>query len=336
MSKDSKNTELSEKIKKSITRNFGSICFSGKDVIGRQSKPLQLSPSLNLALRGGIPSGSITLCSGKQKSGKSTSTLSFCAVCQQQGLYVYYLDIEHRLKEMNLSQISGLKNDPEHMMIIQSSQDKILTAEDFLTIAENIVKDHPNCVLVLDSASAVCSEKELLSDFKAAARNDGPKLFAQFCRKISNIIAVNNITVWIIQHLIANTSGWGNPFMEDSGNKLQYHCDTKLRIKSSKEWAIGEKQIGLIVTWQIPTSAYGALPNTEVESYIRFGKGIDDLAEYINLGIEFGSIEKAGAWFEFGGKKCQGFEKLYQELENNDELKQKLIGEVRTICGMDI
>ena len=52
---------------------------------------------------------------------------------------------------------------------------------------------------------------------------------ASFCRKLGNVVPVNRSIVWIIQHLIANTSGYGSPFMEDGGNKIVYQGDVKIR-----------------------------------------------------------------------------------------------------------
>lgn len=329
--------ESVEKVRKNIIKQFGdNICLSGNEVVGRKQDMLKISPSLNLGMRGGIPSGTITIISGKMKMGKTTTVLSFAAKCQAAGMHVYYADIEFRLKKMNLEGIAGLHIDQDHFTVIQSSKEKILTAEDHLTIAEMICHDHPNALYIMDSASALCSEKESLADMKAAARNDGPKLLAQFTRKVSNVIPVNNVTVCIIQHLIANTSGYGVPFMEDGGNKIQYAMDTKLRIKSSKPWEEKDVTVGLIVTWQIVTSAFGAAPNTEVESFIRFGKGIDDLKEYVELGTNLGLIKKAGAWYEFEGEKYQGGENLYRYFDSNEVDRTKLIEKVSELCGMNL
>lgn len=335
------NLKYVEKIRKELTKAYGAgICKSGKEIIENKKQVLKIGPALNAAMNGGFLEGGIITCSGKQKGGKTTTTLSFISECQKAGRHVYYHDIELRLKPLNLAGISGLKNDPENLTVIASERGKILRAEDHLSIIEQVANSHPGAVIIMDSASALCSEKESNSEMTAQFRADGPKLLSQFCRKISNVIAVNNVTLWIIQRLITNTSGYGAMYNEDGGLAVQYSLNDKLRLKSHKNWTVGsgdnEKTIGLILTWQIVTSGLGALPGTECTSYIRFGRGIDHTMEYIDLGLKLGFVEKAGAWFSYGDTKVQGEAKLYDYFDQNPDKILELRNKLCDIYGFDI
>lgn len=323
---------------KELRKKYGdTICISGKQLMDRPQIILPLSPAFNLNLKGGIPSGTLSIFSEKPKCGKTSTVLSFIAKCQAAGKYVYYMDIEYRLKKMNIMNIDGLHLDEEHMTIIRSSEEKIMHAEDYLEAGEYIANSHPGCVIIYDSASALCSEKESTADIKAQARNDGPKLLASFTRKLSNVIAINDITMVMIQHLIANTSGYGPAWMEDGGNKIIYAMDTKMRIKSSKAWTVGsgenEKQIGLLITWEVVTGALGCIPGTEFDSYLRFNMGVDSLMELIDMGVSTSVISKSGTWFTLGDLKCQGVEKFHMGMREKPELQKTLVTELESIFG---
>lgn len=246
----------------------------------------------------------------------TTTVMQFCANAQSLGKKVFYVDAEGRFKPMNL-QVHNMQ--PNNMTVIRSTQDRQYTGEEFLTIVTQIIKDKENvgCVIVIDSASALCPADEINEEVSGSKRSSNPKILSNFCKKMAGIVPVMNTTVVIIQHLIANTSGYGAPWMEDGGVKAQYQADVKIRSKAGKKWLDGEKQIGQTVEWDVVTSALGP-PGTKVESYIRYGYGIDDITENCLLASDLGIINKAGAWYSLpDGKKFQGQEKLYQFLKEN-------------------
>lgn len=276
------------------------------------------------------------------RTHNTTTGLSFAANVQKPeygGRHVYYLDIEGRIKAMNISGINGLQLDK--FTLIQSKKGKILTAENFLTIAEKIIRDHPGCLLILDSSSALCAEKEMVGDIKADTRVSGPRLLAQFCRKLGNVVPVNDCIVWIIQHLIANTSGYGPAFSEDGGNKIQYQEDVKIRAKKEQPWMVGsgenQKKVGQIIPWTMLTSALGGISGSTTDSYLRYGYGIDELKELITICCNLGMITVAGSWFTYEGinetVKVQGSDKLYEYFVTHPEDREKLNNEFRSLMG---
>ena len=200
-------------------------------------------------------------------------------------------------------------------------------AQDFLQEFTNIIKTVPGCVLIIDSTSALCATKEFSEDITSQARNEGPKLLATFCRKMASIVPVQDSILIIIQHLIANTSGYGSPYYEDGGNKIQYQADIKMRCSSFQKWNLvptdDTTRVGQVVNWQIITSALGA-PGGKIQSYLRYGYGVDDIKEYISLGLDMAIIEKGGAWYTFGELKAQGEEKLRNALIENPEKLEEL------------
>lgn len=319
---------------KNLRKKYGNVIIPASSLVDDEKEIIPVGPNLDLALSGGIPEGSWVIMSGPPKCGKSTTSLQIAANAQSQGRKVYYFDIEGRIKKMQLNGIFGLNLEEDAFELVASNEDKILSAEDFSNIASEIIKNESRVVIILDSTSSLCSQGELDGEITGTGRALGPRILASFCRKNGTIVPVKKTVVIMMQHLIANTSGYGSPYYEDSGRKVQYQADIKLRCKSFQFWHDGEEKIiGQIPTWQVVTSALGP-PVEKVESYIRYNKGIDSSWELMRLCIDFGIIEKAGSWFTLpSGEKLQGEPKLYNSLSNNLELFNQLTSKLKTMLS---
>lgn len=330
--------------KDDVIKNFGNdIIVNGNAVVDKDSVIIPVSPSLDIALNGGIPEGSFVILTGQPKCGKTTTSLDFAATAQKEQYKgtlkepreVYYLNIEGRLKKRDLEGIPGL--DLSRFHVIGSQTGKILHAEEYLQIGERIINELPGSVLIIDSYSALCTEAEITSDMNKMQRADGAKLLAKFCRKVANVIPVNKNIVIGITHLMGNP-GYGTvEWKEKSGQAIAYQTDIKLRAKFHKAWTVGTDgtQIGQEIEWQVMCSALGP-PGATITSYLRYGSGIDKYMELITLATDIGLINKGGAWYSIQNskEKFQGTEKLRQYLLENNEVYLELLGNVKTTMGI--
>lgn len=334
-------------IKDSISKDFGAdIILSASTVVDNESLVIPVSPSIDMILGGGIPEGSFVVLTGQPKCGKTTTSLAFAATAQQKkyghgtfkdGRQVYYLNIEGRLKKRDLEGIPGL--DLNKFDIIGSQTGKILHAEEYLQIAERIINEEPGSVVIIDSYSALCTEAEITSDMDKMQRADGAKLLAKFCRKVANVIPVNQNIVIGITHLMGNPTGYGAEFKEKSGQAIAYQTDIKLRAKTFKPWILSSDntQIGQEVEWQTICSALGP-PGGTITSYIRYGQGIDKYMEIITIATDIGLINKAGAWYTLTflpeeKTKFQGAEKIRNFLIEHPEAYDNLYSQIKVIVG---
>jgi RecA/RadA recombinase len=284
----------------------GGLLMGASYLVDNPKQVISVSPASDLGLGGGIPEGSWVGLSGPPKCGKTTLSLHIAAKGQREEFGsrpTFLFDVEHRIKELHLLGIKGLKlakdgDDSSGLRVIRSIRGNIIGAEEFLTAATNIIKSNPGAIVIIDSTSALCSAKELSSDISGQMRSLGPKILAAFCRQMGPVVPVNNCIVISIQHLIANTSGFGASQYEDSGRKVQYQGDVKMRCKSSQAWKDGEVQIGQKTEWTVSWSALGP-PGATITNWLRYGVGIDETTELIDLGLDTGLISSAGAWYNF-------------------------------------
>lgn len=296
---------LSLPISKDLIKEFGQAAFISGDTLGDYTNEIiHVSPRIDLLLGGGVPGGSVVTLAGDPKCGKTVTALHLLGKAQQVGRETYYLNVEGRLKPRDLAGISCL--DPAKLQIVRSYRDedgksRILKAHEFLAIAENIIHNHPGAVVVIDSISQLVTSGEMDNELNKQDRAPGATLMAKFCRRLSNVIPVNDVVLVGILHFIANTSGFGKAKFASGGNKIKYAMDVGLECKSFQIIREGEAEdsrpLGQAVEW-ITTSTAFAPPGQRATSMITFGIGVDELYEMVDMGIEFGFIMKSGAWFK--------------------------------------
>ena len=294
--------KLPDYLKKSA-KDYGQIIKTGAEVLQEKSnyEIISVGPAIDIALGGGIKEGSWVTLTGDPKSGKTTTAMQIAANCQKLGRNVIYIDAEGRFKDMNF-QVDGL--DPEKMLIM-APEDKPIPAEKFLEWAY-LMMSHPDnhgAAVIIDSISSLIPEKELDNDF-SPGRAGLPKILSIFTKKVGQLLPRQRGLVIAITHYIANTSGFGKAKMADGGNKIQYQADTRMEIAGGGEkvsavkfWDDDDgKKIGQLVNWKIICSSMGP-PGGQVQSYIRYGHGIDKTQEILTLALDIGLINKSGAWF---------------------------------------
>ena len=288
---------------KKIIKDYGEIVRNGVDVLEQKKnfKTISVSPAIDIALGGGIREGSWLTLTGDPKSGKTTTAMQIASNCQKEGRPIIYLDAEGRLKDMNF-EVAEL--DPQKMTIV-APEDKPIPAEDFLDVAYKMMShpDNYGAVLIIDSISSLMPKKELDGDF-SPGRAGLPKILSIFTKKIGQLLPRQHGLIIAITHYIANTGGFGKAKLADGGNKIQYQADTRMEIAGGGEkvsavspWtSTSGDRVGQVVNWKIICSSMGA-PGGQVQSYIRYGHGIDKTQEILMLSCDLGLIDKAGAWF---------------------------------------
>ena len=298
---------------------------SGNYVLERPRKKLSVCPSFDLNLGGGITEGTISLISGKPKCGKTTLCLQVAKSAIEDNRDVFYLSVENRFSEANARGIEGLN--VEKIQVIKSAKGRIISGEDFLNIARDIVYEVPSALIILDSTSAITPREENSEDITGKGRALAPRMFSEWCKSIAPVVPTNNTIILAIQHLITNTTGYGPQFSEDGGVKLKFQSDLLLRAKGQEKWVLSNgKIIGQKVLWDVIWSNHVGPKVDKFESYLRYGYGFDVIKEIINIGIETGAVNQAGAWYSIDGEegKFQGEENLWAALHDNKELFTKV------------
>ena len=321
---------------KDIIKEYGDVLHDPSSITDEILEIIPVSPKIDIALGGGVPEGSLFILTGPEKIGKTVTALTFCANAQQLKRPVYYGNIEGRLRKRDIEGIKDLQADPELLKIIGSTQGNILSAEKYLSIFNQIIHTQPETVCVVDSFSALSSDAELKGDLTDQQVMTVQKVLSKFCRRISNVLPINKVTVVGITHLMANVAfGKGKAKVEKSGTALKYQVDVKLHASHISPIVQGDTQIGQTIHWQVVTSAIGP-PGQKVDSHIKYGRGIWKEMELADLLIDFGIIKKSGAWITLPNEeKIQGQNNLAKYLEDNPDQYKEFEKTIFSMIGIE-
>jgi len=329
---------------KDIAKEFGDVLLDPAYIIDNPPPLIPLTPKLDIALGGGVPEGSLFIMTGPEKVGKTTVALHFCKNAQRVLLAdgsrrkIMYGNIEGRLKKRDLEGINGLDLDPDYLRIVGSTKGNILSGEKYLAIFDNMVHHIPNSVGVIDSFSALASEKELKEDLADAQVAVMQKFIAKFTRRFANVLPINRVTLVGITHIMANIGAMGNAKkkVEKSGNALKYAQDVKLYATHREPLKQGEYQIGQKINWIVENTATNTSPGQKVQCYMKYGRGIWEEMELIDLACDFGILKKSGAWIKFNdGSQYQGKPNAAAFLEQDRTAFDQLNAEVRVMAGLE-
>ena len=288
-------------LQKKYGKDYGNIGKSGNEVFDdlKDLASIPVSPSLDLILGGGFREGSWVQLIGEPKCGKTTTALQFASNAQKEehgGRHIYYVDVEGRMSLKNIEGINGLNLDKISRI---SAENGIMCAEDYLDIIIQLIKDHPQCVIILDSVSSLIASRDLEKKVDGAYRPGLPRILSDFTKKLTTIVPKQKVTVILITHYIADLSNSRRTKTADGGIKIQYQADTSMEVKYVQGWEEKSKQIGQLIHWNLKTSALGGFPGSSAVGYLRYGFGLDHIQELFNMANEVDLISAAGAWYTF-------------------------------------
>lgn len=334
MAKEKKEPQTYSSFEDFVEKQYGKgIVFSAESLADRPRKILRGPLSLDIALSGGIPEGKIVFFSGKPKGGKTTICLEIIANAIKEDRKTFYLNIERRCDDNLLRTIRGLER--KGLTFIQS-HDESLTAEAYMHIAEQAVKQNPGCVIVIDSIAALCTMAEQTAEAGKNTDMAGvPKLLSNWLRKMKEIVDMNNCVVIFISQLQTNRDPNSRvKYEEKGGMAIQYACSIWLSLKWAQLWDAEEKngaRLGQNVHIEIKASALGA-PYVPCVVPLRYGRGIDREMDVASHAENLGIIEKAGSWYTIpmlDNVKVQGINGVRQLLLEEPAKLDKLEDAVR-------
>lgn len=317
----------------------GIIATADKALPPRSRDILNTPLSLDIALGGGIPDGTICLITGRPKSGKTTLCLELLRNAQILGRPTFYINIEKRCTPSLLTTIRGL--DPAKLQIIPHQIDKPLTAEDYLNIIERIAKTEKKAVVVIDSIAALSTMTEQEERIGSNKDMAGPaKLLSAFFRRAQQVVDSNDVILIFISQMMTSREPRGPRYVEKGGIAVQYACSVWLKVTWVQQWeknAETNAPDGHDMHITVQSSALGR-PFLPCILPLRYGIGIDVVKDIVTVAENLGLVEKAGAWYSIpmftendNIPKFQGLARLSNFLKDNPDKLKKLETEIRNI-----
>ena len=151
------------------------------------------------------------------------------------------------------------------------------------------------------------------------------RLMSQALRKLTSTISKTNTTCIFINQLREKIGVmFGNPETTTGGNALKFYASVRLDIRRVTSIKDGDQVIGNQVRVKVVKNKV-APPFRKAEFEITFGEGVSKIGEIVDLGVEYGIIQKSGSWYSYSGSKlAQGRDATKSLLKDNPELCEEL------------
>ncbi|MGE4588565.1 MAG: recombinase RecA, partial [Acidaminococcaceae bacterium] len=282
--------------------------------------------SLDIALGvGGIPRGRVTEIYGPESSGKTTVALHMIAEAQKLGGYAAFIDAEHALDPIYARKLGV---DVDNLLISQPDN-----GEQALEIADALVRSGAIDIIVIDSVAALVPRAEIEGEMGDSHVGLQARLMSQALRKLTGIIARSK-TATIFINQIREKVGvmFGNPETTTGGRALKFYSTIRLDVRRVETLKNGNDMIGSRTRVKVVKNKI-APPFRQAEFDIMYGEGISLEGCLVDLGVEYGIVNKSGAWYSYGDERLgQGKENVKELLKNNPKMAKELDEKIRAVA----
>lgn len=275
------------------------------------------SLAVDIALGGGLPKGRIIEIYGPESSGKTTMTLHAIASIQKGGGTAAFVDAEHALDPQYAKKVGV---NIEDLLISQPDN-----GEQALEITETLVRSNAVDLVVVDSVAALVPQAEIEGEMGDSHMGLQARLMSQALRKLTGVISRSNTTVIFINQIRMKIGVmFGNPETTTGGNALKFYSSVRLDIRRIGQLKSGDDIIGNRTRVKVVKNKI-APPFRKAEFDIMYNKGISYEGDIVDLGVEYGIVDKAGAWFAYGeGKIGQGKEAAKRYIAENPKVAKEI------------
>ena len=305
-----------------IEKDFGkgSIMKLGDEKVENVEVIPTGSIGLNVALGvGGYPRGRIIEIFGPESSGKTTLALHAIAEAQKGGGIAAFIDAEHAFDRFYAKKLGV---DVDNLLISQPD-----TGEQALEIADQLIRSSAIDIIVIDSVAALTPKKEIEGDMGDSMVGLQARLMSQALRKLTATISKTKTVVIFINQLREKIGViFGSPETTTGGNALKFYSSVRLDIRRTGSVKDGDQPIGNETRVKVVKNKV-APPFRKAEFEIMFGEGISKTGEIVDLGTEYGIIQKSGSWYSYNNSRlAQGRDATKALLKDNPELCEELEG----------
>ena len=327
---DKDREEKLDNVLSQIEKQFGegSLMKLGSEEIKQMPSIPTGALSLDLALGiGGIPKGRVVEIYGPESSGKTTLSLHIAAEAQKSGGVAAFIDAEHALDPIYAR---ALGVDVDELLVSQPD-----TGEQALEIADMLVQSGGLDVIVIDSVAALVPKAEIEGEMGDTHVGLQARLMSQALRKLTGSIGKSGTTLIFINQIREKIGVmWGSPETTSGGRALKFYASVRIDVRRIETLKVGAEQIGNRVRAKLVKNKV-APPFREAEFDIMFGLGISREGSLLDVAVERGIVNKAGAWFTYDDVQLgQGKEKAKMFLRDNSDVAIQLENAVLNEVGL--
>ena len=276
---------------------------------------------------GGMPRGRISEIYGPESSGKTTICLQVIANAQRLGGIAAFIDAEHAL-DVGYSRKLGV--DVDNLLVSQPD-----TGEQALEIAEVLIRSNAIDVVVIDSVAALVPRAEIEGEMGDTHVGLQARLMSQALRKLTGAVSRSHTAV-IFTNQIREKVGvmFGSPETTSGGRALKFYASVRLDIRRIGAIKDGQDIVGNRTRVKVVKNKC-APPFKQAEFDIQYNEGVSHSGLLVDLGVEYGIVDKSGSWFSYGDLRLgQGKENSKIFFAENQDIADEVEVKIRAALGL--
>jgi len=321
---DSAITQLEKRYGKGAIMNLGNSSVQTIESISTGSLGLDIALGV-----GGLPAGRICEVYGPESSGKTTLALHLAAECQKAGGTVVFIDAEHAL---DVQYARKLGVDTAKLLVSQPD-----CGEQALEICETLVSSGSVDLVIIDSVAALTPQAEIDGEMGDQQMGLHARLMSKALRKLTAITSKSNCTILFVNQIRMKIGVmFGSPETTTGGNALKFYSSVRLDIRRIGSIKDNTEIMGSRVRVKVVKNKV-APPFRQAEFDVIFNEGISLTGELVDMGVDKGIVDKAGAWYSFKGERLgQGREGAKNFLKEHPELAEEIKGLIFSTLGIGV
>lgn len=334
-----KKSKLKIPTKNELMKKYGETMVLGSDTKESNLWLPSTFFALNYQWGGGIPFGKIVEVAGEESSGKSLIAYNFAYATQQLGGHVIWVDAEQAWMN-SWAEANGV--DPEKVTIINDTRIEYVSdavADLALYLRSQLTHNEP-ILLVVDSIAAMdCSDNidSKMVEAKAEMGGRAKALYKYFRIRAELFNKLGVTQIYINQLRTALNVGFGKDNTTTTGGAaLKFYASIRVAFFAGRAITVKlkgkERRAGKLVTLRMLKNKVAPPRPTISKCPVYFNPkyhdvGFDRLYSLEDVLVENDIIEKnGGGTYSFKGNKlCRGEEKFQKLLEEDDDLRRKLL-----------
>lgn len=267
---------------------------------------------------GGIPRGKLIEIYGPESSGKSTISLEITASFQQAvpDKRVALFDYEH---SYDIKYATSLGVDTDKLLIYQPD-----SQEQGYDMIIGLMEADLCSLIIIDSHTAALPIKIIEGEMGDITMGLQARNNSKFLGKVKGLMGRTGTSMIAVSQTRANIGGMGEVNVATGGNGWKFYADMRFKIWKTLEKANEANKTTLDVIKNKCAKPFG-----KAEFDIVWGEGIDNVGEILDMGVENGTIKRAGSWYSWKDMKLgQGTNGVKELFNDNPELLQEITQEV--------
>ena len=243
---------------------------------------------------------------------------------------VVFIDAEHAL---DVGYARKLGVDTSKLLVSQPD-----CGEQAFEISEALIDSGSVDLIVIDSVAALVPKAEIDGEMEDMQPGLQARLMSKALRKLTAISAKSCTAILFINQIRMKIGVmFGSPETTAGGNALKFYASVRMdvrRIGSLKDNPEADVSGNRVRVKVVKNKM--APPFREAEFDVIFNEGISKIGEIIDIGVEKGILDKAGAWYSFKGERLgQGREGSKTFLKEHPEVMEEVRALILSTLGIE-